>query len=75
MGKDVMIKLNHVQKKYPDFSMDCSLTVYPGLITGYTVREQSIEKSGYFDGLLSDSISWNDYGTDRSEWRRKKYDI
>lgn len=47
MGKDVMIKLNHVQKKYPDFSMDCSLTVYPGMITG----------------------------TDRSEWRRKKYDI
>ena len=34
MGKDVMIKLNHVQKKYPDFSMDCSLTVYPGMITG-----------------------------------------
>ena len=34
MGKDVMIKLNHVQKKYSDFSMDCSLTVYPGMITG-----------------------------------------
>ena len=51
MGKDVMIKLNHVQKKYPDFSMDCSLTVYPGMITGL-IGANGEGKSTTFKAIL-----------------------
>ena len=29
-----MLKINHLKKNYPSFSLDCSLHVAPGCITG-----------------------------------------
>ena len=30
-----MLKLTHLQKNYPDFTLDCSMDIHPGMITGF----------------------------------------
>ena len=46
-----MLKINHLQKNYRGFSLDCSLEVQPGMITGLVGRNGS-GKSTTFKALL-----------------------
>ena len=46
-----MLKISHLQKNYRDFSLDCSLEVQPGMITGLVGRNGS-GKSTTFKALL-----------------------
>lgn len=46
-----MLKLDHLQKQYGDFSMDCSLEVKPGRITGL-IGQNGAGKSTTFKAIL-----------------------
>ncbi len=46
-----MLKLDHLQKQYGDFSMDCSLEVKPGCITGL-IGQNGAGKSTTFKAIL-----------------------
>ena len=46
-----MLKISHLQKNYRGFSLDCSLEVQPGMITGLVGRNGS-GKSTTFKALL-----------------------
>lgn len=46
-----MLKLDHLQKQYGDFSMDCSLEVKPGYITGL-IGQNGAGKSTTFKAIL-----------------------
>ena len=46
-----MLKISHLQKNYRDFSLDCSLEIRPGMITGLVGRNGS-GKSTTFKALL-----------------------
>lgn len=46
-----MLKLEHVQKRYPGFALDCSLEVKPGYITGL-IGENGAGKSTTFKAVL-----------------------
>lgn len=49
-----MLKISHLQKHYRGFSLDCSMEVQPGMITGLIGRNGS-GKSTTFKALLLDS--------------------
>ena len=57
-----MLKISHLQKHYRGFSLDCSMEVQPGMITGLIGRNGS-GKSTTFKALL---------GLIRSGWRRDR---
>lgn len=46
-----MLKISHLQKNYRGFSLDCSMEVQPGMITGLIGRNGS-GKSTTFKALL-----------------------
>ena len=46
-----MLKISHLQKHYRGFSLDCSMEVQPGMITGLIGRNGS-GKSTTFKALL-----------------------
>lgn len=46
-----MLKISHLQKHYRGFSLDCSMKVQPGMITGLIGRNSS-GKSTTFKALL-----------------------
>ena len=46
-----MIRLENVEKKYKDFTLNCSLEVRPGRITG-VVGENGAGKSTTFKAIL-----------------------
>ena len=46
-----MLKISHLQKNYRGFSLDCSMKVQPGMITGLIGRNGS-GKSTTFKALL-----------------------
>ncbi|MBM6842034.1 ABC transporter ATP-binding protein [[Clostridium] spiroforme] len=46
-----MLELNHVTKKYPDFKLNCSLTVHPGCITGL-IGQNGAGKTTVFKAIL-----------------------
>ncbi|MBR7175530.1 MAG: ABC transporter ATP-binding protein [Clostridia bacterium] len=46
-----MLKLTHLTKKYPDFTLDCSLEVQPGAITGL-IGANGAGKSTTFKAVL-----------------------
>ena len=46
-----MLKINHLKKNYPSFSLDCSLHVAPGCITGL-IGQNGSGKSTTFKSIL-----------------------
>ena len=46
-----MLKINHLKKIYPSFSLDCSLHVAPGCITGL-IGQNGSGKSTTFKSVL-----------------------
>ena len=46
-----MLKINHLKKNYPSFSLDCSLHVAPGYITGL-IGQNGSGKSTTFKSIL-----------------------
>ena len=46
-----MLKIDHLQKQYGSFSLDCSLQVQPGCITGL-VGQNGAGKSTTFKAVL-----------------------
>lgn len=53
-----MLTINHLKKHYPSFSLDCSLQVAPGMITGL-IGQNGSGKSTTFKSILG-LISTND---------------
>lgn len=37
-----MLKISHLQKNYRGFSLDCSMEVQPGMITGLNLLEEMV---------------------------------
>ena len=56
-----MLKINHLKKNYPSFSLDCSLHVAPGCITGL-IGQNGSGKSTTFKSILglisTDAVSY-----------------
>ena len=47
-----MLKISHLQKHYRGFSLDCSMEVQPGMITGLIGRNGS-GKSTTFNNVIN----------------------
>ena len=55
-----MLKINHLKKQYGSFSLDCSLEVRPGCITGL-IGQNGAGKSTAFKAVLG--LIYPDSGT------------
>ena len=64
-----MLKISHLQKHYRGFSLDCSMEVQPGMITGLIGRNGS-GKSTTFKALLG--LIHPDGGDIDVFWKRQK---